>query len=200
MNIWKLVLHPESQLRPTSSAWPSHVFTTCVIFHAVGVLVRVDSNSCVNVLLTSLIFRNDTFKHLRGPLLVRRVSQNCRKRLFASTMFFFFCLCRSALKNSAPTGRIFMKFVTWGFFRKSVKKYQVWLKYDKNNSYFTWTSIYIYLVELFLQWEMFQMRVVEKIKLHILRSTIFFLRKSCRLWDSVDKYCRSGEATGGNIW
>jgi len=43
-----------------------------------------------------------------------------------------------------------------------------------------------YLAQLFLEWEMFQTKVVEKIKTHILCSVTFF-RKSCRLWDNVEK-------------
>ena len=39
----------------------------------------------------------------------------------------------------------------------------------------------------FLLWEMFQTQVVEKIKTHILCSVTFFLRKSCRLWENVEK-------------
>jgi len=39
---------------------------------------------------------------------------------------------------------------------------------------------------------MFQTNVVEKIKTHILGSITFFPKK-CRLWDNVEKYCRSGE-------
>jgi len=35
---------------------------------------------------------------------------------------------------------------------------------------------------------MFQTKVVEKIKTHILYSITFF-RKSCRLWYNTEKYC-----------
>jgi len=35
---------------------------------------------------------------------------------------------------------------------------------------------------------MFQINVGEKINTHILFSVTFF-RKSCRLWDNVEKYC-----------
>jgi len=45
---------------------------------------------------------------------------------------------------------------------------------------------------------MFQTKVVEKIKTHILWSITFF-RKSCSLWDNVGKYGRAGQATYGNI-
>jgi hypothetical protein len=50
----------------------------------------------------------------------------------------------------------------------------------------TFSLLWQYLVELFLEWEMFQIKVVEKIKIHILRPLTFF-RKSFRLWDNVEK-------------
>ena len=45
---------------------------------------------------------------------------------------------------------------------------------------------------------MFQRKAVEKVKTCLLFS-ITFLRKSCRLWDNVEKYYRSGQATDGNL-
>jgi len=45
----------------------------------------------------------------------------------------------SARNNSAPTGRIFMKF-DMSVFRKFVVKIQVSLKSDKNNRYFYMTT------------------------------------------------------------
>jgi len=45
---------------------------------------------------------------------------------------------------------------------------------------------------------MFQTKVVQKIKTHILGSVPFF-RKSCRLWDNVGKYGRAGQDTDGNV-
>jgi hypothetical protein len=55
-----------------------------------------------------------------------------------------------------------------------------------------------YLAKLFLEWEMFQTHVVEKIKTHIL-CWIIFSRKSCRFWDNVAKYGRGRRATDDNI-
>jgi hypothetical protein len=60
------------------------------------------------------------------------------------------------------------------------------------------TQFRSYLAYFFLEWETFQTKVVEKIKTHILCSVTFF-RKSCRLWDNVDKYCRAGQTTDGNM-
>jgi hypothetical protein len=59
-------------------------------------------------------------------------------------------------------------------------------------------NIYIhlweYLGEFFSEWEMFQTKVVDKIKTHVLCYVTFF-RKSCRLWDNVEKYGTAGQAT-----
>ena len=82
---------------------------------------------------------------------------------------------------------------------KSVKKIQVSLKSDKNNWYFTWRPIHFwsYLAYFFLEWKMFQTKVVEKIKTHILCSITFF-QELCHLWDNAEKYCRVGQA--GHRW
>ena len=45
---------------------------------------------------------------------------------------------------------------------------------------------------------MFQTKVVEKIETHILCSVTFF-RKSRRLWDNVENYCRAGQTTEGIV-
>jgi hypothetical protein len=49
-----------------------------------------------------------------------------------------------------------------------------------------------YLAQFFLEWKMFQTSIVEKIKTRIL-CLIFFFKSRC-LWDSVEKYCRTGPA------
>ena len=54
------------------------------------------------------------------------------------------------------------------------------------------------IAEFFLEWEMFQIKVVEKIKTHILFSVTFF-RKSCRLWDNVEKCGWAREAADDNM-
>ena len=60
------------------------------------------------------------------------------------------------------------------------------------------TCVYLlsYLAQFFLEWEIFQTEVVEKIKTHILYpTTLSFFLKSCRLWDNVEKYGSAGHAT-----
>jgi hypothetical protein len=56
----------------------------------------------------------------------------------------------------------------------------------------TFWHLWQYLAEFFLEWEMFQTKIAEKINTHILHSITFFL-KSCRLWDNVEKYGGAGE-------
>jgi hypothetical protein len=58
--------------------------------------------------------------------------------------------------------------------------------------------VYLYLAEFFLEWEIFQTKVVEKLKTHVWCSMAFF-RKSCRLWDNVEKHERARQATDDNI-
>jgi hypothetical protein len=55
-----------------------------------------------------------------------------------------------------------------------------------------------YLPQLFLLSDTFQVKVVEKVKTHILCSVIVF-RKSCRLWGNVEKCSTAGEATDDNM-
>ena len=50
----------------------------------------------------------------------------------------------------------------------------------------TFSHLWQHLVKFFLKWEIFQIQVVEKIRTHILCSIRFF-RKSCRLWDNIEK-------------
>jgi len=55
-----------------------------------------------------------------------------------------------------------------------------------------------YLAQFFLEWKIFQTKVVEKLETHIL-SLITFFGKSCHLWDNVEKFCRA-EHPRMKIW
>ena len=61
-------------------------------------------------------------------------------RKIAESDYYIRHVCLSAWHNSAPTGRMFMKF----FFKRSVEKLLGSIKSDKNNEYFTWRPIYIF--------------------------------------------------------
>ena len=58
----------------------------------------------------------------------------------------------------------------------------------------TYVQLWSYLALFFWEWEMIQTKVVEKIKSRVLYSVTCF-RKSCRLWDNVEKFCRTGQVT-----
>jgi hypothetical protein len=58
--------------------------------------------------------------------------------------------------------------------------------------------LWSYLAEFFLERQMFLTKSVEKIKTNILYP-IIFPRKSCRLWDNVEKYGTARQAADGNI-
>jgi hypothetical protein len=53
----------------------------------------------------------------------------------------------------------------------------------------TFLHLWQYLAEFFLEWEIFQTKLVEVIKTHILCSTTF-LRETCSLWENAEKYGR----------
>jgi hypothetical protein len=59
-----------------------------------------------------------------------------------------------------------MKFDILVFFENLSRKFQVSLKSDKNNGYFTWRPVHIddYLAEFLLKWKSLQTKAVEKIR------------------------------------
>jgi hypothetical protein len=60
------------------------------------------------------------------------------------------------------------------------------------------SHLWEYLVEFCLEWEMFQIKVVEKIKVHFLFS-VTFLRKSWSLWDNEEKCGGVRDAANDNM-
>jgi hypothetical protein len=98
-----------------------------------------------------------------------------RKRLLASSYVSPF-----TWKNSAPTGRFFIKFDIWGFSKISrgntcsIKIGQLPVCRVLH------TKSYLHLwycpTELYATWKMFLTNVVEKGKIHILCSIIFYLK------------------------
>jgi len=86
-------------------------------------------------------------------------------------------------------------------FRKPFQKIQVPLKSNKIKVYFTWRPLHIFIISrsiLDLEWEMFQAKVVAKIKTHLLYPVTLFL-KLCRLRDNVENYYWAGQATDDNM-
>ena len=120
-----------------------------------------------------------------------------------ATVGFVMPVRPSVWNNSALTWRIFVKFWNLNIFRNFVEEIRFTFKSDSSDGHFTWIPVHLlclYSAEFFLESKMFEINVVEQIKIHSLCSvTFFFSRKSCRLWDNVEKYDRARQATDGNI-
>jgi hypothetical protein len=80
--------------------------------------------------------------------------------------------------------------VIFDCFPTSVEKILVLLKSDKNNGYFSWRRLWQYIAELFVEWEMFRVKVVEKIKTHFMFKHFFppknraFYERMWKVWYS----------------
>jgi hypothetical protein len=105
----------------------------------------------------------------------------------------------STWNDSPPTGRNLMKcYIFAFFFRKSVPKIQVSLKYHKNSGCFT-GRCFMTSRSLLLRMRNVLAIAVEKIKTHILCSITYF-RKFCLLWGNVEKYGGDIEANNNTLW
>jgi len=62
----------------------------------------------------------------------------------------------------------------------------------------TCAHFWSYLAPFFLEWKMFQSKVVEETETRILCS-VFFFSKMRRFYGNVEKYCRAGQATDDNM-
>jgi hypothetical protein len=127
------------------------------------------------------------------PLFLKRVRKIAKTQLLASS-------CLSVRRHrTAPTGRILTKIYMYlsKISRENSSFIKIWQEKPARHVK-TDVHLWQYLAEFFLQWEMFQTKVVEKIKTHILCS-ITFLRKSCRLWDNLWKFGKAGQVTDDNI-
>ena len=81
-------------------------------------------------------------------------------------------------------------------FRKSVKQIRISLKFYRNKGYFIWR---LYTFTVISCWKLRRMgnisyRNFRKNKTHFVFNNFFF-RKTCRLWDNVEKYGRTRKVT-----
>jgi hypothetical protein len=63
------------------------------------------------------------------------------------------------------------------YFSKMCPKTRAWLKSDTSNGHFTWyTYVHLWhtLVQFYLEWEMFQAKVVQKMKKTYFKFNAFF--------------------------
>jgi hypothetical protein len=109
-------------------------------------------------------------------------------------------VCSFTWNNSAPIGRIFIKFDIYVFFfedllrnfkfRQTLTRIMATLHEDQYQSL-------LHLAHISVEWETFHAKVVEKTENRILYKTHFVL-KSCRLWENAEKHCPGGLQT--TIW
>jgi hypothetical protein len=62
----------------------------------------------------------------------------------------------------------------------------------------TFSRLWKYLVEFFSECEIFQTKIVKTIKIQVLCS-VTLIRRSCRLWDNVEKFGGAREAAGDDM-
>jgi hypothetical protein len=135
-----------------------------------------------------------TFMEINGVF--KAHSRHCKKRLLTTSP----SVCLSVRKKQCGAyldGFSLISYFTIFFIRpQNSSLFQIW---RKQRVLYMKTCVHLWqsLAE-FLQWKMFQTKVVEEIKTHILR-TITFPRKSCRLWHNVGKCDRVTQAPDGNI-
>jgi len=129
--------------------------------------------------------------------------QNCEKRLLASSCLSVRPPVRlSAWKNLGPTGRIFMIFRISVFFENMSRKF----KFNQNRTTITGTLHEDQYTPMFSIISRSFLPIVKNVsdKSRETRNTHFMFnkfcfRKSCSLWDNVEKYCRSRPAADDNM-
>ena len=112
----------------------------------------------------------------------------------------FACLsvCLFAWNNSSPNTRILIKNDIWVFFEYLSKENSNLINSDKINAYFTWRPTHIcdnISFHYSQNEKLFRQNCGENENIFLF---INFFRKSCRVWDKEEKYCRTGQATYGD--
>jgi len=103
-------------------------------------------------------------------------------------------VCLSAWNYLAPAGRIFMKFNIWVFFEKLSRRFKSHSNRTRKPVLCIQINIHFssYLSKFFLEWKMFQTKVVEEIKTHILLPITFFNNRAVYeiRWKNNVQRCR----------
>jgi hypothetical protein len=99
-------------------------------------------------------------------------------------------------KNSARTGRIFVKYDIWVVVWKSIEKFEFYENRARITGTLRGGQRKFLIISLSI---LVRMRNVSEIKScrkpKQFRVKQFFFRKLCPLWGNVKKYCRAGQAT-----
>ena len=141
---------------------------------------------------------------------IKLLSQNCKKLPLLTLSCLSVCLSVCLSLSLSPSFCMEQLGSHWkdfhesrrlSIFRKSVEKIQFSLKCDRNNGYFRWRSIYIYLyhtLSVLLRMRNVSSKAVDKIKPHFIFYN--FTKKNLAVfWDNVGNYCSTGQATDDNM-
>ena len=112
-------------------------------------------------------------------------------KVWKATVSFVMSVCQSERQHG--TTRLPLNGFSWNFkvenFPKICRENSNFIKLGQEKQVLcmkTNKHLWSYLAQFFLECEMFQTNVVQKIKTLILQS-VTFLRKSCRWWDNMEK-------------
>ena len=152
----------------------------------------------------SSVFWTPVFRYLLGNKLtdfLSALSQNYGKRLLASSFLSVrppVCkpVCPSAWNNSAPTGRIFMKFDIWVLFEDLSRKLKCY--YNLTGTSHGDLCSFMVRQRILVKMRNVSDDIIQNIKTSILYSVFFFI-KSCLLWVTVGKYSTARQVTTDNI-
>jgi hypothetical protein len=100
--------------------------------------VRIQRSRILDISVYTALVGKQNFRRVRkiakSDYYLHHVSQSVSQSVCLSVYpSVCLCICRSAWNNSAPTGRIVMKFDIWVFFENLWGKIQFSLKSDNNN-------------------------------------------------------------------
>jgi len=134
---------------------------------------------------------------IRNPFLSAMFKQ---VRNFATNKYQLRHVCLPIRMEQLGSHHTKFREIFYMFPTNAIGKIQDSLASEKNNGYFIWIPIYIfdYASLIYLEWKMFQTKVVEKIETHILCSMRHPPpppRKSCRSWDVKKIYATPQQAT-----
>ena len=105
-----------------------------------------------------------------------------------------FCLCLRPHGTTRFPLDGFPRNLIFEYFSIICKENLSSLKSGQNKGYFTCRP---YLAQFLLEWEMFQAKIVEKIKIHFVFNN-FFIKSWC-FWDNAWKCVTAGQTTGDRI-
>jgi len=87
----------------------------------------------------------------------------------------------------------------WGIYDARIHEYEISLKSDKSNGYFTWRPIYIfYHISLNFSWNEKYFRQICRQNHSTFHSPTFFPPENHAIYENVEKYCRVRQATDNN--